>query len=115
MTKELSKREKIELKVNLAVANYFRENMISTRVPFHIIQDQEAVGHIINIGTSIMMNKIGIDTYPGSFVKAILDNDLNGAFSRADHINSQVLGFYTTMMFNLGINVTNEEIEELKI
>jgi hypothetical protein len=111
----LSKREKIELKVNLAVANYFNENMISTRVPFHIISDKEAVGHIINIGTSIMMNRLGIDTYPGSFVKAVLDNDLNGAFSRADHINSQVLGFYTTMMNNLSINIEKEEIEELKV
>jgi hypothetical protein len=62
-----------------------------------------------------MMNRLGIDTYPGSFVKAVLDNDLNGAFSRADHINSQVLGFYVTMMHNLGINITNEEIEELKV
>ena len=111
----MTKREQIESKVRKAVANYFRENVISTRVPFHIIQDQETVDHIINIGTSIMMNRLGIDTYPGSFVKAILDNDLHGAFSRADRINSQVLGFYITMMYNLGIDITNKEIEELKV
>ena len=111
----MTKREQIESKVRKAVSEYFDKNAESTRVPLHIVLQDETKGHVINIGTSIMMNRIGIDTYPGSFVKAILDNDLHGAFSRADHINSQVLGFYITMMYNLGIDITNKEIEELKI
>jgi hypothetical protein len=112
MAKELTPREAIELKVMNEVAKYFHENNISTRVPFNIILDKEAVSHIINIGTSIMMNRIGVNTYPGSFVKAVLDNDLHGAFSRADSINSQVLGFYITMMHNLSIPVTVDEVKE---
>lgn len=112
MTKEPTARERLELKVMNAVAKYFHENNVSTRVPFNIILDKEAVSHIINIGTNIMMNRIGVNTYPGSFVRAVLDNDLHGAFSRADHINSQVLGFYITMMYNLGIPVTVDEVKE---
>jgi hypothetical protein len=42
----------------------------------------------------------------------VLDNDLSGAFSRADSVNAQVLGFYITMMYNLGIEITVQEIEE---
>lgn len=112
MAKNLTKRESVELKVMNAVAKYFHENNISTRVPFNILLDKDSVEHVINIGTSIMMNRIGVNTYPGGFVRAILDNDLYGAFSRADHINSQVIGFYITMMNNLSIPITNDEVAE---
>ena len=112
MAKKLTPREAIELKVMNEVAKYFHENNINTRVPFNIILDKEAVSHIINIGTSIMMNRIGVNTYPGGFVRAVLENDLHGAFSRADAINSQALGFYITMMHNLSIPVTVDEVKE---
>jgi hypothetical protein len=112
MKKEISKREQLVGRVNKAVEDYFDKNATNTRVPLHLIVDGEAKSHIINIGTSIMLNRLGVNTYPGSFVQAVLDNDLREAFSRADTINSQVLGFYITMMYNLGINITVQEIEE---
>lgn len=112
MTKKLTPREAIELKVMNEVTKYFHENNISTHVPFNLILDKEAVSHIINIGTSIMMNRIGVNTYPGSFVRAVLENDLRGAFSQADSINSQVLRFYITMIHNLSIPVTVDEVKE---
>jgi hypothetical protein len=96
--------------VNKAVEYYLDKNAISTRVPFHLIVDGEAKSHIINIGTSIMLNRLGANTYPGSFVQAVLDNNLSGAFAKADSINAQVLGFYTTMMHNIRVDVTIEEI-----
>jgi len=106
----MTKREQLVAKVNKAVEAYFDKNATNTRVPLHLIVDGEAKSHIINIGTSIMLNRLGVNTYPGSFVQAVLDNDLQGAFSRADNINSQVLGFYITMMYNLGIEITLKEI-----
>jgi len=108
----MTNRDKIESKVRKAVAGYLDKNATNTRVPLHLIVDGEAKSHIINIGTSIMLNRLGVNTYPGSFVQAVLDNDLQGAFSRADNINSQVLGFYITMMYNLGIDITVQEIKE---
>ena len=112
MKNEISKREQLVARVNKAVEEYFDKNAANTRVPFHLIVDGEAKSHIINIGTSIMLNRLGVNTYPGSFVQAVLDNDLSGAFSRADNVNAQVLGFYITMMYNLGIEITVQEIEE---
>ena len=108
----MTKREQLVAKVNKAVEAYFDKNATNTRVPLHIIVDGESRRHVINIGTSIMLNRLGINTYPGSFVQAVLDNDLSGAFAKADNVNSQVLGFYITMMYNLGIEITVQEIEE---
>jgi hypothetical protein len=112
MKKEISKREQLVGRVNKAVEEYFDKNAVNTRVPLHLVFDGEAKSHIINIGTSIMLNRLGVNTYPGSFVQAVLDNDLSGAFAKADSVNSQVLGFYITMMYNLGIEITVQEIEE---
>jgi hypothetical protein len=108
----MTKREQLVAKVNKAVEAYFDKNATNTRVPLHLIVDGEAKSHIINIGTSIMLNRLGVNTYPGSFVQAVLDNDLSGAFAKADNVNSQVLGFYITMMYNLGIEITVQEIKE---
>jgi hypothetical protein len=108
----IKNREAIEKKVRCGVSRYLAENFVTTGVPMHFMIDEESKEHIINIGTSIMMNRLGVNTYPGSFVQAVLDNDLHGAFSRADHINSQVMKFYVTMMYNLGIDVQIEtEVE----
>jgi len=112
MKKEISKREQLVGRVNKAVEDYFDKNATNTRVPLHLVFDDEAKSHIINIGTSIMLNRLGVNTYPGSFVQAVLDNDLSGTFAKADSVNSQVIGFYITMMYNLGINITTQEIEE---
>ena len=100
--RELSKRELIESKVKKAVTTYLSENFHTTRVPMHIMTHEESREHAI-----------GIDTRPGSFVKAVLDNDLSGAVLRADNINSQMLAFYTTMMYNMDPQVSRGEIEEL--
>lgn len=108
----MTNRGKIESKVRKAVGEYLDKNAINTRVPFHVMLDEETKGHVINIGTSIMLNRLGGNTYPGSFVQAVLDNDLSEAFAKADSINAQVLGFYTTMMHNMGVDVTIEEIKE---
>jgi hypothetical protein len=89
------------------VSDYLERNAQSTGVPIQILFGEERE-HVVNIGTSIMMNRLGFNTYPGSFVQAVLDNDLAGAFGRADHINRQCLGFYSTMVSCLGIDISPE-------
>ena len=106
----IKNREKIEAKVRSEVSKYLDQIFVTANVPLHIMADTEAKAHVINIGTAIMLNRLGINTYPGSFVQAVLDNDLSAAFMRADSINSQAMKFYAMMMYNLSITV-NVEME----
>ncbi len=62
----------------------------------------EYKSHIVNIGTSILCTKWGIGYPGGSFVQAVVDNDLMGAFSRADSINKDAIGFYCKLLYNIG-------------
>lgn len=62
--------------------------------------DPESREHIVSIGTSILCTKWGVGFPGGSFVQAVVDNDLMGAFSRADSINSDCIKFYTTLIYN---------------
>lgn len=58
--------------------------------------------HIINIGTSVLCTKWGVGFPGGSFVQAIVDNDLMGAISRADSINGDCIKFYAMLLYNTG-------------
>lgn len=66
------------------------------------ISDPEDRDHIVNIGTSILCTKWGIGYSGGSFVQSVVDNDLMGAFSRADHTNKNAIGFYCKLLYNVG-------------
>lgn len=90
------------------VSEYLKEYGESTGVPLNILMDNESREHVVNIGTSIMMNKLGFNTFPGSFVQAVLDNNLHSAFNRADSINQKCLRFYVSMMYSIGINISPE-------
>jgi hypothetical protein len=101
-------REQAQVIVVKEVTSYLEKYGESTGVPLHILIDGESREHVISIGTSIMMNRLGFNTYPGSFVQAVLDDSLSGAFAKADSINQQSLRFYATMMYSLGINISPE-------
>jgi hypothetical protein len=58
--------------------------------------------HIVNIGTSVLNTKWGIGFPGGSFVQAIVDNDLHGALGRADNINQDCIKFYSMLLYNTG-------------
>lgn len=92
--------EKREL-VRKKVAEYFFKNIRFT-CP-HLTEDfiTENADHIINIGTSIYCTKRGIGPAGGSFVAAVVNNDLSGAFGRADDVNISVLKFYVVLIANL--------------
>jgi hypothetical protein len=101
-------REQAQEIVIKEVSAYLEKYGESTGVPMHILMSNESREHVISIGTSIMMNRLGFNTYPGSFVQAVLGDSLSGAFNRADSINQQSLRFYATMMHSLGINISPE-------
>lgn len=56
--------------------------------------------HVVQIGVSILATKWGIGYPGGSFVKAVVDNDLMQSFGRADHINSNCIRFYVSLLYN---------------
>jgi len=59
--------------------------------------------HVVQIGTSILCTRAGIGYLGGSFAKAIADNDLMGAFGRADSVNILCIRFYCSLLYNVGV------------
>jgi len=88
-----------ETRIKTAVREYANTN--STLIRQKHLMNIESFEHIVNIGTSIMMNTWEINTFPGSFVKSILKNDLSAAVRSSDHINADTLCFYVTLRANL--------------
>jgi hypothetical protein len=56
--------------------------------------------HIVNIGTSVLCTKWEVGYPGGSFVQAIVGNDLREAFGRADAVNQHCIKFYLMLMHN---------------
>ena len=56
--------------------------------------------HIVRIGTSILCTRWGVGYPGGSFVQAIVNNNLNEAFGRADEINVNAIRFYVSLIYN---------------
>lgn len=73
-----------------------------TQFGFIFTTDPDAREHIINIGTSILATRWDIGMGGGSFVQAIVDNDLGQSFGRADHINVKAIHFYVSLLYNQG-------------
>lgn len=63
-------------------------------------QSPDARQHVINIGTSILCTKWQVGYPGGSFVQAVVNNDLMGAFGSADHINQGAIKFYCSLIYN---------------
>lgn len=62
----------------------------------------EEMNHIINIGTSILQTRDG-GIQGGSFVQAVVDNDLTRTYNRADSINRKVIPFYIHLLNHVSI------------
>jgi hypothetical protein len=56
--------------------------------------------HVVRIGTSILCTRWGVGYPGGSFVQAIVDNNLSEAFGRADEINVNAIRFYVRLLYN---------------
>ena len=90
-----------ETAVAQAVGEYIESNGVKY-VEGILNMGQDEIEHIVRIGTSVMMNHWNLNRYePGSFVKAVVEGDLDGAFARADHINTKAIRLYVMMKHNL--------------
>lgn len=58
--------------------------------------------HIVSIGTSILSKRWEIGYPGGSFVQAIVDNNLTETFARADATNVNCIQFYVYLIYNQG-------------
>lgn len=58
--------------------------------------------HVEDIATSILCTKWNVGYPGGSFVQAVVDNNLMQAMGRADLINQIALPFYCRLMYNVG-------------
>lgn len=63
-------------------------------------QSPEDRQHVISIGTSILCTKWQVGYPGGSFAQAVANNDLMGAFGRADDVNRKAIGFYCSLIHN---------------
>ena len=72
----------------------------------HILgTSDDTIMGVTDIGISILETKhpeIGI-YQGGSFVNAIVNNDLQGAFGNGDSINQEFIKFYLILMYNFSI------------
>jgi hypothetical protein len=98
----MTREEKVQI-IRTQVEDYLNTNWLMCGIPHSTMANEEERNHIINCATEIMVNKCGIESYPGSFVTAIIQNNLIDAVSHADHVNGQALKFYAIMFHNMGI------------
>jgi hypothetical protein len=91
-------------KIKAQVQAYFDKNaeMYISILPF---MSEEDKNHIVNIGTSIICTRHNIGYPGGSFVNAIVNNDLQGACANADATNVHALKFYCMMIYNMPVNL----------
>jgi hypothetical protein len=54
--------------------------------------------HILNIAESVLCTKWNVGYPGGSFIQAVVDNNLQLAFSRADYINRKYIPLYIGLM-----------------
>ena len=65
------------------------------RAPMETLTDEE-ISHITSVGVSVLQTRDG-GIPGGSFVQAIVKNDLSGSYNRADSTNRKVIPFYIAL------------------
>ena len=58
---------------------------------------EEEMNHVINVGVSVLQTRDG-GIPGGSFVQAVVKNDLSGSYNRADSTNKKVIPFYIILL-----------------
>ena len=86
-------------RIKTAVEEYYDQHAEHCGVGYRGPDERQ---HIIEIGTSILCTKWKVGPAGGSFVQAVVNNDLMGAFNWADSINQKVLRFYCSLIYNQG-------------
>jgi hypothetical protein len=65
------------------------------RAPMETLTAEE-ISHVTSVGVSVLQTRDG-GIPGGSFVQAIVKNDLSGSYNRADSTNRKVIPFYITL------------------
>ncbi len=81
------------------VNEYVEKNKSS--LPSHIQMDNKNLDHVKEIACSIMRTKWKVGYPGGSFVQAVVANNLMEAMGRADVLNRESLYFYCMVIKNL--------------
>jgi len=58
---------------------------------------EEEMNHVINVGVSVLQTRDG-GIQGGSFIQAVVDNDLSRTYNRADSTNKKVIPFYIILL-----------------
>lgn len=89
----MNKEKEIEL-VRKSIEDYIERNKLE-------LSTQE-LSSFIRSGTDILCEKwnVGYAGHAGSFVTAVANNDLMGAFACADHINIGLMKEYMLLWYN---------------
>lgn len=95
------KQEKIELEVERNFDKYLDEVRFSSASQYETMKADE--GHIKAIGQSVLQTLWKVGPPGGSFVQAIVDNDLTRAFGSADRTNKKVIEFYVKLKYNASL------------
>lgn len=96
--------------VRKLVEGYYKDSLVWDYTMPPMTSDQGQ--HIIQIGTSILCTKWGIGYSGGSFVQAVVDNDLMAAVGRADGTNIKMLPFYCKLIYNVGMPMELAELQK---
>lgn len=90
--------ERIQAAVEKRISEYSSQGR---DVAFSLVASTtESREHIIRIGTSILCTKWKVGFPGGSFVQAIVNNDLMETFGRADDVNLNCIRFYVSLVYN---------------
>ena len=66
------------------------------------ITDLDDLETVINTSVDLLAAKWGFLPYCGSFIQAILDNNLTETFGCADETNLKAIYFYVILKYNVG-------------
>lgn len=89
---------KTEEEIKNEVNKFIEKKLTNYWEPIYV--DDEAEEHIKQMCVSILCTKHKIGYPGGSFVQAVVNNDLMGAFGKADHINKKFIGLYAELLYN---------------
>lgn len=58
--------------------------------------------HLIHCGTEMILWKWDLSEYePGGFVRAVVENDLEATFTKADRVNEKALKWYLSLLWHV--------------
>lgn len=77
----------------------------TTFLPQSIVSSPEKLQHVKDISASIMQTKWKLGYNSGSFVQAVVANNLKESFNWADSVCKEALHFFVVMVCNLDMPI----------